>query len=281
MWVLFREFLVNLGASAIGELSSPSGMMSYAVVLGFMILAVVSWHQKRVAKDKRGMDSWYFIALSSTVAVVAIFAAAYGVGLRASKPLEVPGQSLQQQPLAFQPNIHKSPFEELAALNAHLSAGDRERLSNALFDFSQVLDQANKVFGAMNSAGAKLNNAWQDGSVAKDSESHKARLLAAQTLAKEFEANFSGQREKWKYYQSDIAYVFGSDPDNNALQARNGIDDYLNFLDRWTKIENKNETPILQLMWHAQLRFDGYLHGFSNWKNESVARLDQVKKSLQ
>jgi hypothetical protein len=83
MWVLFREFLVNLGASAIGELSSPSGMMGYLVALGFMVLAVVGWHSRRKAVGKRGVDSWYFIALSLVVAMVAIGVAAYGVGLRA------------------------------------------------------------------------------------------------------------------------------------------------------------------------------------------------------
>jgi hypothetical protein len=195
--------------------------------------------------------------------------------------LEIKNQELQAIALEIQQRKVKSPLEELTASNSRLSSGDRERLSNALFEFSQVLDQANGTFGAMNSAGANLNNAWQDGSVAADSESHKARLLTAQTHAKEFESSFSAEREKWKYYQSNIAYIFGADPDNSALLARNGIDDYLNFLDRWTKIENKNEKPVLQLMWHAQLRFDGFLYGFSHWKNESAARLDQVKKSLQ
>jgi hypothetical protein len=58
MWILARDFLVNLAASAVSELSSPSGMMGYLIALGFLVYAVVSWHRKRAAEGKRGMDSW-------------------------------------------------------------------------------------------------------------------------------------------------------------------------------------------------------------------------------
>jgi hypothetical protein len=62
--------------------------------------------------------------------------------------------------------------------------------------------------------------------------------------------------------------------------ARNGIEDYLNYLERWAKIENKTEQPILQLLWWPQIKFDKSVYDFSHWKQESSARLDQVRSSL-
>jgi hypothetical protein len=106
MWIVFREFLVNLGASAISELSSPSGMMGFLVALGFIVVAVVGWHSRRVASGKRGVDSWYFIALAAVVAMIAIAGAAYGIGLRsgvapavpqADKPITAPAPTSSAQ----------------------------------------------------------------------------------------------------------------------------------------------------------------------------------------
>ena len=39
MWAIVRDLLVNMAASVVGELSSPSGMMSYLVVLGISCMA--------------------------------------------------------------------------------------------------------------------------------------------------------------------------------------------------------------------------------------------------
>lgn len=107
MWIVLREFLVNLGASAIGELSSPSGMMGYVVALGLLVFAIVGWHSKRVAAGKRGVDSWYFIALSVVVAIVAVGGAAYGVGLRSAAltPPSIPTNKSSPR------KLHRIPYQ--------------------------------------------------------------------------------------------------------------------------------------------------------------------------
>jgi hypothetical protein len=79
MGVVFRDFLVSLAASAVGDLSSPG----YFIALGFVCTGVI-WHRKRIGLGKRGVDSLYFIALSFGVAAAAIAAGAYGLGLRST-----------------------------------------------------------------------------------------------------------------------------------------------------------------------------------------------------
>lgn len=106
MWVLVRDFLVNMAASAAGEISSPTGMTLYVVALCCTIYAIINWHRKRKAQDKRGMDSWYFIAFSGVVAAAAIGVTAYGVGLRKSSPESVThiqrGEFLKNLSLVFE-----------------------------------------------------------------------------------------------------------------------------------------------------------------------------------
>src|SRR6266702_3413973 len=84
MLTVFRELLVNLAATVVADLSSPTGMIGYIFGIGLIVYWLVSWHRKRASQGKRGVGSWYFIALAFFVAATAIGAAAYGIGLRSS-----------------------------------------------------------------------------------------------------------------------------------------------------------------------------------------------------
>jgi hypothetical protein len=181
---------------------------------------------------------------------------------------------------AKQPPQSSTPLEKLITANMSLPAADKERLSNALFSFAQLLDQATAVLVAINITDAELTTAYQTGVIATELESYRGKLIAAQALDKEFEKNFLSERERWKYYQNNFDYVFGPNPDGSMHLARNGIEDFLNYLERWAKIENKTEQPILQLLWWPEIKLHGFVYDFSHWKQESSARLDQVRSSL-
>lgn len=79
----FREFIHSVAANI-----AATGVGSLADMIGFALLVVAaltwgtSWHRKRITEGRRGMDSWYFIALAGGIAAIAIFGAAYGIGLR-------------------------------------------------------------------------------------------------------------------------------------------------------------------------------------------------------
>jgi hypothetical protein len=77
-----REFFLNLAANVAAAALSPADMIGYLIAVCFVLVWIVSWHRKRTAGGKRGLDSWYFIALSFLIAVIAVGGAAYGIGLR-------------------------------------------------------------------------------------------------------------------------------------------------------------------------------------------------------
>jgi len=90
----------------------------------------------------------------------------------------------------------QSKLDRLIEINGRLSEGDRARLTNALYEFSEAISQANLLWGRANQAGARLNQAWQDGSIAKNFDAHKITLSAINSSAKEFKQSFPQLRDK-------------------------------------------------------------------------------------
>jgi hypothetical protein len=81
-WALLRDFLVNIAAGMVGDITSPTGIVGFILTLGCIAYGVRTWDRNRREVGKRGMDSWYFISLAFVVAAMAISAGAYGIGLR-------------------------------------------------------------------------------------------------------------------------------------------------------------------------------------------------------
>lgn len=76
-----------------------------------------------------------------------------------------------------------SHLDTLIKINQNMSRGDRERFSNALFEFSQVLEKANEFWGKVNTEGAQLRQAWISGSIIRELEQHKNTLRGIDTSA--------------------------------------------------------------------------------------------------
>ena len=82
-------FYVLALAAQVSGYTSPTVALILAVIATLMLLIPGchhsrQWHRARVSEGKRGVDSWYFIALAFAVAAVAIGAGGYGVGLRSA-----------------------------------------------------------------------------------------------------------------------------------------------------------------------------------------------------
>lgn len=203
----------------------------------------------------------------------------------------VPGRQLPKQdgdvknvppPEQHSPIPPQSQLDLLIEANKRLTTGDRERLANALFDFAAVLDQANKLWGRANQEGAQLNQGWGNGSISKDFEAHRAKLREIDLSAKDFAKSFPLVREKWKYYSGQTNYIFGDNPDNDGPNAViNAVEAYSNYLDRWVRIENKDQRTTLELFEPIQNQFNDYIRRFALWRQASDRRLEQMKSSIQ
>jgi hypothetical protein len=199
------------------------------------------------------------------------------------------GQSVPSSPSGSPQSIPpiqsatQTPAERLIQINKNLSKGDRDRLADVLYDFSKTLDQMTDLGYKANLELAQVNNGVRSGSIVNDYEEHKKKLLGIATPAKELARSFLMSREqKWRYYEYQMQYVFGDNPDNEGPNAIiNATEGYANALDQWSSIQDRASEGALTLLSTAQTQSDAFLRTFFTWRQGCETRLTQMKQSIQ
>jgi hypothetical protein len=173
-------------------------------------------------------------------------------------------------------------LERVTQINRNLAKGDRDRLADAFFEYAQFLNQGRALYYKANSEGSQIQHGWQDGSIGKDFETHITKLREIDTAAWAYSKAFVQIREKWKYYQDQTNYIFGDNPDNlGPNKLINAVEAYANYLDRWGKIQNKDQHDVLLLLADEQNNFNDFLNAFMHWIQGCEPRLEEMRKSLQ
>lgn len=127
-----------------------------------------------------------------------------------------------------------------------------------------------------------IRSGWQDGSIAKTVDVHIKKMHELDASAWAYSKAFRQVRDKWKYYPDQTDYIFGDNPDNLGPNTLiNGIEEYVNFLERWSKIQNKDQQEIRFLLADESNRYDEWMRRFSTWLQGCQQRLGQIKKSIQ
>lgn len=184
------------------------------------------------------------------------------------------------------PAVQSTPqtqAERVMQINKNLPKGDRDRLADVLYDFSKTLDQMTDLGYKANFELAQVSNDVRSGTIVSDYGEHKKTLRGISNPAKEMARSFLISREqKWQYYQDQMSYVFGDNPDNEGPNAIiNATEGYANALDQWSSIQDRGSKGALTLLSTAQEESDRYLRTFFTWRQGCEARLAQMKQSIQ
>ena len=174
--------------------------------------------------------------------------------------------------------VPQTQLDRLILLNKNLSKGDRDRLAEALYEFSQSLDHG---LSLMNKVNLECNLNPDGASIAKDYQSRIARLREISPLTKQYAAAFMALRTKWDYYREQTEYVSGDNPDNlgpNSLT--NAAEGFANYLERWGAIQNKDNQNVLNLLSEGKDDCNSRIRTFSIWYQGCKARLEQMKASI-
>lgn len=126
-----------------------------------------------------------------------------------------------------------SENERWREINGKLSEADRNRLSNALYEFMQFLDDADKLREQVGLEEANLNHEWQDGSIIDESKfaNRKESLHNTIKKTKKLEELFAQIKAKWKYFPEQTHYIFPGYLDNDGPSAlTNSIRTYLKIV---------------------------------------------------
>jgi hypothetical protein len=199
-----------------------------------------------------------------------------------------PAQQAAQQPHSLasvsSPVPAQSQLERVVGTNRRLSQGDRERLSNLLYEFSQTLDKMEALAYKANQEIAKIGNEVRDGSIVKHYEAHLKTLGEISESGKEMAKTFLGAREaeKWRYYSDQMGYVFGDNPDNlgpnSIINATGG---YAVNLSRWSAIKDRENKDALNLLEAPRIESERLLHAFFDWERGCKLRLEQMRLSIR
>jgi hypothetical protein len=204
--------------------------------------------------------------------------------------VQQPAQSHPLQPQAgpstptSQTSQPQTQLERVTAINGNLSPGDRERLSNLLYEFSQILEKMSAVGYRASEQKTQINNEIGDGSIAKDYETHIKELRYISASSKELATSFLVARgtAKWKYYSDQMDYVFGDNPDNLGPNSiTNAAEGYASSLEQWSSIKDRENKAALNLFSATRVESDRYLQTFFTWERECEKRVDQMKQSIK
>jgi hypothetical protein len=180
-----------------------------------------------------------------------------------------------------QSNVPLTQLDRLVETNKHLPKVDRERLAEALFEFSKLFDQANELWGKVNLEGGTLSHSW-NGELNNDLnvDTHINKLRDLKQMATNFRESFRNLQEKWHYFEPQINYILGDAAENigpNSLM--NATDDYRQYLESWKTIANKGGRNAT--MYQAtQNQYDTSVRNFALWKQACEGRLQQMRDSL-
>jgi hypothetical protein len=174
--------------------------------------------------------------------------------------------------------------ERVTQINKNLSTGDRERLSNVLYEFSQMLEKMTTLGYKANQEIAQIGNEVSNGSIVKSYEVRTKKLREIGASGNEFAKSFalSREAEKWKYYSDQRDYVFGDNPDNlgpNAIIS--AAESYANSLDQWSLIKDRENKSALNLLAMPRVESDRSLRTFFDWSRGCETRLEQMKQSIR
>jgi hypothetical protein len=142
-------YLLALAAQVSGYTSPTVAIAIAGVATAMLLIPTIHhshrWHTLRKSDGRRGLDSWYFIVLAGIVAVAAIGAAGYGIGLRASKSEIVIRDNASADPV--QPG--NAIISDLPLTPPKLGTQvAKEDFQKAINDMSQIVSHASSLVKA-------------------------------------------------------------------------------------------------------------------------------------
>jgi hypothetical protein len=179
------------------------------------------------------------------------------------------------------PGTAPSQLDRLIAANKNLPKGDRERLAEAFFEYSKFLDQGQNLFYQFQAENGEIQHARQGGSISKNWETHLKKLQELKALAWSYAKALPQLEDKWKYYPEQTYYVFGQNDNLGPYKLINAAGDFAIFLERWSKIQNKDQQEIVILIAEQGNSFNTLIQDFIHWQQGSLARLEEMKRSIQ
>jgi hypothetical protein len=118
---------------------------------------------------------------------------------------------------------------------AFSQSGHRERLADALYDLSKLLDRSNNLSENATRVVFNIGTSITTEPISFVINTHRSKLTELRDLAKDYSRDFDNFGDKWKYYATQISYVTGDNPHARIGAFSNAIGDYIAYFEEWIR----------------------------------------------
>jgi hypothetical protein len=298
--VNFNDWLRPAGSTQDAIIAGVDLILCFALgVLAVILWKARDWLPRRVADSAIAVSTnpsvWVAVAL-----VILILSALPQLRLQPQKAAPTADEIATAVARALPKEIILSPTvsqshaanPSISAIEAtkNLSSADHERLANALYDVSQLLERAVKL------SDDATGEIFQIGNDAVDTiggptlfkekiAAHRQKLIslsdAASSYWKDFEAAIDSQT--LKYYAAQITYIMGDKPKGRIISLRGEVDGYIQYFDAWSNIKNIEDAARAQrqIILFQQSPFSQSMGEIRMWAQESNRRLQEIRNAAQ
>jgi len=277
-------------------LAAASGLLW----VGLLVLFLYS-NRKELRSGVSRLGSWYFIVPCLALAAIAIGCAAYGMGLRASRPLQTEAvqvnpqgqvsaqtadvQALQTKLADAQAQLDEArKFQRLGGqegVDVHnrferirsLPRSDKDRIVSWLPELAKIVERGKLGILEVNGVMHGLHNGrGLYGNVPQFIE----RIEAAQSAMNESHSAIYNFVQANNYDEEVLSYIVGGGM-NMLIELRDALYETKKFLAKWGEIENVNNkedllSPVIVVLEAKRAQLSGWL------ESDIVARLRNVRE---
>jgi hypothetical protein len=192
--------------------------------------------------------------------------------------------------LSSRPEVPVKPTENNPVLGngpqieaiKRMPPADRTRLSEVFYDLSLSFDKADKLLTASSVLVGNISWSVNNGHISNESTGYDSQLDDLIAKAKTYAKETYDIRQKWRYYDQQVVYIFGLNTDNaDAEFLHSALETYKIYFDKWSKIQNKDDHNVHQLLSYPKETFNNAAKHFRAWYRGCDQRLGLLRTALQ
>ena len=281
----FDEVIPNVIANLLADVFSPASMTGWLFALGTIVWVAVNWNRRQRAANKPGMASWPFIAVCSTIAILAVAGAAYGLGLRyavsTTTSTAAPNGDGPIDLFTGKKIAAADPYPELILTTRYYSKKNKEDIADILDKMADTFNKQGR--DALALAETAINNSPWD-RPGEDIAPMIERLQHIEALTTDFRRDlFEVLYRDYPDYRIELnKLLFPQEPPSNF---QGGAKNFANALVVWKDhrdgLEGTDRQQFADLVNTARFAFGNSRQEFLKWQGERETKVTQTRMALQ
>jgi len=277
-------FIENLAANWTAELFGPKTVIAWFITLAIVIYCVVAWHVRQRAAKKPGMASFYFIIPCLVIGIIAIAAAAYGIGLRGMMTSSTAAAGSEQTEMDLYTGKQvavASPYPQSILTSRYYSKKNKEDIADILDKTADALNKKGNDLLLM--AETAINKSPWD-RPGEDLAPMIDRLAYIEAMTTDFRRDlFELLFRDYPDYRIELNNLIfpAAPPANFGGGAKNFQNALIVWREHRDSLDGSQRQEFVTLVGTARSAFAGSREEFLKWATERETKITQTRMALK